>query len=40
LQRGSAGIDRCLARVTRPIPIARPLPDIADHVVEATAPLA
>src|SRR6266508_2825498 len=37
LQRGSAGIDRCLARVTRAIPIARPLPDIADHVVEAIA---
>src|SRR5262245_7337853 len=31
----SARIDRCLPRVTRPIPVARPLPDIADHVVEA-----
>jgi hypothetical protein len=39
-EKALQGIDRCLARVTRPIPIARPLPDIADHVVEATAPLA
>src|SRR5262249_5423305 len=37
LQFGSARISRRLARVTRPIPIARPLPDIADHVVEAVA---
>src|SRR5262249_51744886 len=35
LQFGSARISRCLARVTRPIPIARPFPDIADHVAEA-----
>src|ERR1700730_14470787 len=37
LQFGSSGIDRCIARVTRPIPVARPLPDIADHVIEAVA---
>src|SRR5215472_13208313 len=37
LQFGSARIDRSLARMTRPIPVARPLPDIADHVVEAVA---
>src|SRR5215831_18946680 len=35
LQFGPARIDRCVARMTRSIPIARPLPDIADHVVEA-----
>src|SRR5215475_11579163 len=35
LQFRSARISRRLARVTRPIPIARPLPDVADHVVEA-----
>src|SRR5262245_48704747 len=37
LQFGSARINRLLPRVTRPIPIARPLPDVADHVVEAVA---
>src|SRR5205823_6097495 len=36
LQLGAARIDRLLARVIGPIPIARPLPDIADHVVEET----
>src|SRR5262249_10847500 len=35
LQFGSARINRVLARVTRAIPVARPLPDVADHVVEA-----
>ena len=34
---GSAGIDGRLARVARPIPVARPLPYVADHVVEAIA---
>src|SRR5262249_33583728 len=37
LQFGSARINRRLARMTRSKPIARPLPDIADHVVEAVA---
>src|SRR6516165_3079770 len=37
LQFGSARIDRCLARMARPIQVTRPLPDIADHVVEAVA---
>src|SRR5262245_7695147 len=37
LQFGSARIDRLLPRVTRPIPVARPFPNIADHVVEAVA---
>src|SRR5215510_13223916 len=37
LQFGSARINRLLPRVTRPIPIARPLPDVADHVVEPVA---
>src|SRR5215475_2559922 len=35
LQFRSARISRRLARVTRSIPIGRPLPDVADHVVEA-----
>src|SRR5207253_1126434 len=26
-----------LARVTRPVPVARPFPDVTDHVVEAVA---
>src|SRR5215469_10621380 len=37
LQLRSARIGRLLSRVARPIPIACPLPDIADHVVEAVA---
>src|SRR6516165_2618230 len=37
LQFGSGRINGLLPRMTRPIPIARPLPDIADHVVEAVA---
>src|SRR5262245_66168450 len=37
LQFGSARINRLLPRVTRPIPIARPLPDVADHDVEPVA---
>jgi hypothetical protein len=37
LRFGSARIDGLLARVARPIPVARPLPYVADHVVEAIA---
>src|SRR6516225_7293293 len=37
LQFRSGRIGRRLARMTRSIPIARPLPDIADHIVEAVA---
>src|ERR1700752_537772 len=35
LKFGSTRVDSRLARVARPIPIACPLPDIADHVVHA-----
>src|SRR5215475_10067185 len=37
VQFGAARIDRCLPRVPRAIPVGRPLPNIADHIVEAVA---
>src|SRR5262245_39021317 len=37
VQFGAARIDRCLPRVRRAIPVGRPLPHVADHVVQAVA---
>jgi hypothetical protein len=37
VQFGAARINRVFSRVTRPIPIACPLPDIANHVIKPVA---